>query len=386
MEINKAERRTYRIVFIFLLALAAAAAFYIQGRYMGADTAGVQPQAPSLTVDEQAAEIVAGMTPEEKIGQMVMMGVQGTAIDADTLKMLQEYSIGGVIFFDRNMESKMQVQGFTQALQEKRAGRLPLFVAVDEEGGEVARMKQEWPPPPSARELGMQENPALAEQWAERTGAELKEMGFNMNFAPVADLGLAPQRSYSQIPAIVSAFVQSVGKGYERENIVYTLKHFPGIGKGQMDSHVDASRINAEYSQLAAEDLQPFHTMISDMDADNYLIMVSHLTYTALDADNPASLSYQVITGLLRQKMGYQGLVITDDMEMGAVSRHYAFRELGVKAVQAGADMVLVCHVYEHEAAVYKGLLEALRNGGIKQERIDESVRRIVKMKLLHLI
>ena len=165
---------------------------------------------------------------------------------------------------------------------------------------------------------------------------------------------------------------------------MYALKHFPGIGRGTVDSHEDISSITATKDELMKRDLVPFKKVIDERQPEDYFILVSHLRYPALDAENPASLSKAIQTDFLRGELGYRGLIITDDVEMGALAKHYSFRELGVKAVEAGSDIVLVCHDYPHETDVYLGLLDAVQDGTIPMERVNESVRRIVKAKLLH--
>lgn len=341
---------------------------------------------PKPTVDEQAAQIVGAMSDEEKIGQMMMIGMKGTTVTSDISSMLSEYHMGGIILFDRNMETKQQVRALTTGLQQValQKEKVPLLMGVDEEGGPVARMRQDLTVPPAAATLGRQGDSTQAKIWAQRTAGELQGLGFNVNFAPVADVNAANQRSYGGSSGIVTDFVRQAAAGYLSAGLLFTLKHFPGIGKGIIDSHIDESKISAPRSTLEAEDFVPFRQMINELNPDNYLIMVSHLTYSAIDPNNPASLSAKIMTDLLRDQMGFQGVIITDDLEMGAVSKYYSFDDLGVKAVQAGADVVLVCHEYKHEIAVYNGLLKALQSGELDRRRIDNSVRRIIKMKLIH--
>ena len=385
------QRMTRRAVWVSMVCfglIVLLGAAYGSGRFPFRQQAAIQAavEEQTLTMDEKADRIVAGMSLAEKVGQMMMIGVQGKDVNDDSLYMLHEYHMGGVIFFDRNMENKEQVKKFTDALQKQANEKVPLFIAVDEEGGEVARMKEAFPAPPAQKKLGQEGDPAAAELWAAKTARGLKGMGFNVNFAPVADVGSNDTRSYSKDPAVVTNFVRAAAKGYEQEKIMYSLKHFPGIGKGKVDSHIDADRIQADSKTLAREDFVPFQMMIQEKDPDGYFILVSQLTYPMLDAEQPASLSKKIVTGVLRDEMGYKGLIITDDMEMGAVAKHYDFRELGVRAVKAGVDIVMVCHEYEHETAAYNGLLKAVQDGEISQERIDDSVRRIVRAKLLNLL
>lgn len=339
----------------------------------------------NLTIDEKVDKIVASMSQTEKLGQMVMIGIQGTKVDDDSLYMLNQYHMGGVILFDRNMESPEQVKQLTSDLQAQSNEKVPLFIGIDEEGGDVVRMAEKLTPPPSQKEIGATGDIEQAKTWAIKTAKSLKDMGINVNFAPVADVGSNDKRSYSTDANIVIDFVRAATEGYQQENIIYSLKHFPGIGKGRVDSHVDSSSIDVTKEILMAEDILPFKTIIDENEPNDYFILVSHLKYPALDEEYPASLSSKIMTDLLRNELGYKGIIITDDMEMGAVANHNDFRSIGVNAVKAGADIVLVCHEYEHQQEVYLGLLDAVNSGEISQERIDESVKRIIKVKLLHL-
>lgn len=339
----------------------------------------------NLTIDEKVDQIVASMSQTEKLGQMVMIGIQGTKVDDDSLYMLHQFHMGGVILFDRNMESPEQVKQLTSDLQAQSNEKVPLFIGIDEEGGDVVRMAEKLTPPPSQKEIGATGDIEQAKTWAIKTAKSLKEMGINVNFAPVADVGSNDKRSYSTDTNTVIDFVRAATKGYQQENIIYSLKHFPGIGKGKVDSHIDSSSIDVVKEVLMTEDILPFKTIIDENEPNDYFILVSHLKYPALDEEYPASLSSKIMTDLLRNKLGYKGIIITDDMEMGAVANHNDFRSIGVNAVKAGADIVLVCHEYKHQQEVYLGLLDAVNSGEISQERIDESVKRIIKVKLLHL-
>lgn len=339
----------------------------------------------NLTIDEKVDQIVASMSQTEKLGQMVMIGIQGTKVDDDSLYMLNQYHMGGVILFDRNMESLEQVKQLTSDLQAQSNEKVPLFIGIDEEGGDVVRMAEKLTPAPSQKEIGATGDIEQAKTWAIKTAKSLKDMGINVNFAPVADVGSNDKRSYSTDANTVIDFVRAATKGYQQENIIYSLKHFPGIGKGKVDSHLDSSSIDVAKEVLMTEDILPFKTIIDESDPNDYFILVSHLKYLALDEEYPASLSSKIMTDLLRNKLGYKGIIITDDMEMGAVANHNDFRSIGVNAVKAGADIVLVCHEYKHQQEVYLGLLDAVNSGEISQERIDESVKRIIKVKLLHL-
>lgn len=349
----------------------------------------VEEQIPSLTVDEQADRLVASMTMPEKVGQMVMIGIHGRQLDEDSRYMLRQFHIGGILLFDRNIESGDQLKALTAQLQEyaqgKEAGqKLPLFIGLDEEGGRVSRGRAVIPAPRSAQEIGMSGDPAQAEESAGATAAILQQYGIQVNFAPVADINGGDSRDYSGDAQTAVAFVSRAADGYEKAGMIYALKHFPGIGRSRVDSHREVSRVEVTEAGLEQEELVPFRAVIEYKSPENYFVLVSHLIYPALDAENPASQSEAVMTGLLRRKLGFSGVVITDDLEMGAVANHAPYRELGKRAVQAGADMVLICHEYAHETEVYLGLLDAVKSGEISEERVNESVRRIVRMKLPH--
>ena len=382
--------RKQRIIGIVIIIIIVLAILGINNRNIFNDNEQViqdkqQIKQENLTIDEKVDKIVASMSKTEKIGQMVMIGIQGTKVDDDSLYMLNQYHMGGVILFDRNMESPEQVKQLTSDLQAQSNEKVPLFIGIDEEGGDVVRMAEKLTPPPSQKEIGATGDIEQAKTWAIKTAKSLKDMGINVNFAPVADVGSNDKRSYSTDANTVIDFVRAATKGYQQENIIYSLKHFPGIGKGKVDSHIDSSSIDVAKEVLMTEDILPFKTIIDESDPNDYFILVSHLKYLALDEEYPASLSSKIMTDLLRNELGYKGIIITDDMEMGAVANHNDFRSIGVNAVKAGADIVLVCHEYEHQQEVYLGLLDAVNNGEISQERIDESIKRIIKVKLLHL-
>lgn len=382
--------RKQRITGIVIIIIIVLAILGINNRNIFNDNEQViqdkqQIKQENLTIDEKVDKIVASMSQTEKLGQMVMIGIQGTKVDDDSLYMLNQYHMGGVILFDRNMESPEQVKQLTSDLQAQSNEKVPLFIGIDEEGGDVVRMAEKLTPPPSQKEIGATGDIEQARTWAIKTAKSLKDMGINVNFAPVADIGSNDKRSYSTDANTVIDFVRAATKGYQQENIIYSLKHFPGIGKGKVDSHIDSSSIDVAKEVLMTEDILPFKTIIDESDPNDYFILVSHLKYPALDEEYPASLSSKIMTDLLRNELGYKGIIITDDMEMGAVANHNDFRSIGVKAVKAGVDIVLVCHEYQHQQEVYLGLLDAVNSGEISQERIDESVKRIIKVKLLHL-
>ena len=339
----------------------------------------------SLSIEEKANHIVSQMSDSQKIGQLMMIGFRTTVIDEDAKHMLASYPMGNVILFDRNMEEPEQVTKLNSDIRQtltKRNGVVPL-IAVDQEGGMVKRMADYLPDMPSAEQIG-QGNSEQAELWAEKTGRALDSLGFNTNFAPVVDLDSTYHRSYGEKPEVVISFAKAVIKGYDSAGLYTSMKHFPGIGKVKTDPHVDGDVVNITRENLDKEDGKPFKILISETDPNRTFIMVSNVTFPQLDKTNPACFSKEIITNILRQDYGFKGIILTDDMEMGAISKHYAFKDMGVRAIEAGADIVLVCQNYQHEQAVFNGMLDAYRNGRLDRNLVDEKVRHIVYVKLVH--
>ena len=373
-----------------MLAVMLGTGLLIIGAFAGCSSENaVTEKAKPQTIEEKTDAIVAAMTTNEKIGQMVMIGVHGTDIDDDSKAMLRQFHIGGVIYFDRNIKSQMQLKAFSEHLQAYAQGdeaqqKAPLFIGIDEEGGIVSRGKDVIAVPESEQAIGASGKPELAQASAVKTAQELKKVGINLNMAPVADVGSKDTRSFASDANTVTLFTSKAAEGYEQEGIMYALKHFPGIGKGKVDSHKEVSRVDAAKGIMEKEDLVPFAEMIKTRRPENYMILVSHLIYPCYDPDYSASQSSAVMTDLLRGKLGYKGIIITDDLEMGAVANHVSMRRIGVNAVKAGADIVLVCHEYPHEEDVYMGLKDAVDAGEITEDRLNESVRRIVMAKLAH--
>ncbi|MBQ6297562.1 MAG: glycoside hydrolase family 3 protein [Selenomonadaceae bacterium] len=340
-------------------------------------------EADVLPPPDPIEEKLKSMTLEEKIGQMVMIGVYGTELNDDIVYSLNQFHFGGVIFYDRNLESVAQAKKFANDIEAAANQKAPLFFAIDEEGGRVARGKNFLEPAPSQEEIGLTGDPEVAKYWAVHNATILKSIGVNLNFAPVADVGSRDTRSFGDDPQLVSNFIEAAAQGYEAENFLYTLKHFPGIGKSKIDPHKEVSVVEDSKEILDAEDLPPFKKIIRWHDNSKFMIMVGHLKYDALDPVNSASLSPAVMTGLLRNELGFTGVVITDDLEMGAIKNHTELSTLGVKMILAGGDIALVCHNYESQQIVYNSILAAVKRGEISEARIDESVRRILKMKAL---
>ena len=336
-----------------------------------------------LSPEEKVNKLVANMSDADKVGQLLMIGIHGKTLNDDAKFMLNEYRVGGIILFDRNMESKDQVKSLITDINKtgKSAGLTPLFIGIDQEGGAVARMEDQLIKVPPAEELG-KEPIEQAVSLAKQSGTELKDLGFNINFAPVADLGLTYGRSFSTNPDDVVRYASAVGKAYDEAGLWYSYKHFPGIGKTDVDLHADTSVVPVSKETLLNEDTKVFVDLIKQSKPNTYAIMVSHAMYPQIDAEHPSSLSKAIITDWLRKDMGYNGVVVTDDMDMGALAKHYTFGDMAVQSILAGSDILLVCHEYEHMQEAYNGLMKAVKDGRISKERLDESVKRILLMKM----
>ena len=327
-------------------------------------------------------KILDSMELEEKIGQMVMIGIQGTELNNDIIYSLNNFHFGGVIFYDRNLESVAQTRKLVADIEQSANQKVPMFFAIDEEGGLISRGVNFLEAAPSQEEIGLSGDVEAAKDVAIHNATILRNIGVNLNFAPVADVGSKDTRSFGDDAQLVTKFVEAAAQGYESENFLYTLKHFPGIGKSKIDPHQEVSNIEDSREILETEDLPPFKKIISGHDNSKFMVMIGHLKYDALDPENSASLSHAVITNLLRNKLGFDGVVITDDLEMGAIKNNVDLSAIGVKMILAGGDIALVCHNYESQQIVYNSILDAVKRGEISEERINESVRRILKMKM----
>ncbi|MDO9515924.1 MAG: glycoside hydrolase family 3 protein [Syntrophales bacterium] len=333
-----------------------------------------------------------------KIGQMLMVGFRGLEVDegSPVIRDIREGRIGGVILFDydvpsaapvRNIESLQQVKKLVAAL--KGAAPIPLFVAIDQEGGRVCRLKEKFgfPPSVSAQYLGSLDNIETTKKSADATAETLASLGINLNFAPVVDLNTNPdnpvigrlERSFSADPAVVTRQAIAVIDSLHGRGILSGIKHFPGHGSSTADSHEGFVDITQTWSR---EELIPYDRIIKAEKCD--MIMTAHVFNGTLDPRWPATLSSEVMH-ILRDYMGYEGVVISDDMQMKAIRESYGFETAIERAVLAGVDILVFANnsVFEEDVASKAGaILERLVRGGtISADRIDESYRRIMKLK-----
>ncbi|WP_291548570.1 beta-N-acetylhexosaminidase [Clostridium sp. HMP27] len=348
----------------------------------------VQADAKIIRITEQVDHIVEKintMTLDEKIGQMLMVGVEGYNLNDNSRKLITEHKVGGFIIFGENVQSTNQLLSLVNSLKRENVNnKIPLFFSLDEEGGKVTRMPQEFKRFPTNKIIGQINDKDFSNKIGRTIADEIKSFGFNMNFAPVLDVNSNPKnpvigsRSFGSNPDIVSSLGVETMKGIQEENVIPVVKHFPGHGDTSVDSHVGLPTVNSDLDRLQNFELIPFAKAIEN-DAD--MVMIAHILLSKIDSENPSSMSKTIITDILRNNLKFDGVVITDEMTMGAIIKNYSLNEAAVKSVSAGTDIILVGHGYNNEIGVINALKSAVSKGEISQERIDESVYRILKLK-----
>lgn len=329
------------------------------------------------------------MTLQEKVGQLLMVGFIGTTeVPEGMQELVRERNLGGAIYFSRNVKSAEQLADLSQQLQnlakESSAG-LPLFISIDQEGGIVSRMPNTATVFPGNMALGAVNDPDLVYEMARVVAKELKAVGVNINLAPVLDVNNNPAnpvigvRSYGEDPELVGKLGAAYVKGLQAEGVLACGKHFPGHGDTSFDSHFALASVPHSRERLQDVELKPFKVAIEQGLAS---IMSAHVIFPTIEPDGvPGTLSRRVLTDLLRKELGFDGLVLTDCMEMHAISKNYGPAEAAIRAIEAGADQVLVSHTFEMQMESYNGLLQAVQSGRLSEERINESVARILKWK-----
>lgn len=322
------------------------------------------------------------MSVREMVGQMFMVGVGGTEPDYYIEKMVRERNIGGVILFGYNMKSEDQVQELTASLQKlsmRTEPAVPLFVAVDQEGGDIASAP--WvSPQPAAAEIGGRGDPAEARAVAGRMGEELLRAGVNTNFAPVVDTGFGAaigNRSYGEDPELVSRMGAASVEGFEGAGIASAAKHFPNHGPAVADSHRELPVIDHDIETVQSYDLPPFRAAVG---AGVPMVMAGHLLYPAVDAERPASLSPRWMS-LLRNEVGFDGVVVTDDLAMAGASGGGTPERAAVEAVKAGADLLVISSPPQQQADAYDAVVAAVESGEIPEERVRASAERLLEVK-----
>ena len=345
------------------------------------------------------ASVTAGMTLEQQIGQLFMAGFLEPTPTQEIIDLIQRYHVGGVILFSRNIQHARQVFELTQALQEiaRAAGhRFPLLISIDQENGMVQRLGPDATRFPGNMALGAIGSEQIIYDVAECTAEELSELGINMNLAPVADVNNNPAnpvvgiRSFGEDPHQVARLIAAAVRGYRADGrgmrwdgVIPTLKHFPGHGDITTDPHLTLPVIPYTRERMEQIELVPFK---SGIQAGVECVMTAHVALPAITGDNmPATVSPAVIRGLLREELGYQGVVMTDCLEMQAISDGVGVGPGAVLALKAGVDLVLISHRYDRQRAGLDAVLAAVKAGALSEADISRAAERILRLKQQHL-
>ena len=322
-----------------------------------------------------------------RIGQLFMVGMPGSQMDEDTRDLIRDYNVGGVILFSRNVEGPMQLTNLCQDLQDTAMEfhGLPLILAIDQEGGRVSRLKEPFTQFPGNTAMAQDTNPLeKAMEFGRITAKELQLVGINMNFAPVLDVQRGEPdkhlrgRIFGKDVKMVSRLGKTVVKSLQEHGILAVAKHFPGLGRSSVDPHFELPRIELDMKEIEEVNLPPFQAAINVCVSG---IMTSHAIYPALDSERPATLSSAILTQLLRERMGFEGLIITDDLEMGAIAKHWGIAEGATAAFEAGADILLICKDQRRVLESIELLRRRILQGGISSQRLDQSNERIMKLR-----
>ena len=333
---------------------------------------------------------------EQQIGQFFFIGRPGTELDAEARTLLQEVQPGGVIIFGRNVASPQQLRDLLDGVRELLP--IPPLIGVDQEGGLVDRLRKIFTPMPSARTIREHGDLSGARGLGRITGEVLRLLGFNINFGPVMSIMTEERdllsnglysRSFGRSPGEVLGYTTVYLRGLQETGIIGCLKHFPGIGAGEVDSHEEMPMVRLSHDDLMAQDLAPYIELFQRKDDRVRCVMISHGGFPNIDIMKgvtggllePASLSHNIVTNLLRKELGYQHLVVTDDLEMGAIAKHCEIEAAVVRAFIAGEDMMLICAHPEIIRRGYHSLLNVARDGKLPKDRMRTSLKRIAAMK-----
>ncbi len=323
----------------------------------------------------------------QSAGQRLMAGFDGTELNAELKFLINALKLGGIILFSRNLIDPGQIKDLCFSMQShaRSCGQPPLFIAIDQEGGRVARLREPFTQFPGNSKMKGSED---AVYFAKTTAKEFLEVGINMNLAPVLDV--APEginsvmagRAFGPDPGWVSEQGKVVIEHLQAENIMAVAKHFPGIGRTVLDSHFELPDLDIDVDAMQGFDLFPFKTAISH---DVAGIMLSHIRYTGIDPDWPASLSKTIADDLLRKQMGYDGVVMTDDLDMGAIEKHYDLKTAIQQILLADIDMPLICHAGPNIENAFKEILDVQRRSQTMKAKGMKSLKRIMRLKLRYL-
>lgn len=327
-------------------------------------------------------------TAQDQIGQLFMIGFDGITVSGDLASFIKECQPGGVILFARNLESTEQIVDLTNNLQ-RCSPHSPLLISIDQEGGRVSRLPKEFTIFPPCDVLGQCHSSELAYAAAATTAKELAAVGINMNMSPVLDVNSNPSnpvigdRAFGATPDLVSELGLATVGGLQDNRVVACGKHFPGHGDTMSDSHKELPVVTASRDRLERIEFPPFRRAI---DSGVATMMTAHVQYQALDAQRPATLSPTIISKLLRQELYYDGVVLTDDLEMHAIIDHYGIGDAAVLAIQAGCDMPLICKDRNRVITAMQAVTKAVTSSDISPQRLAQSLARIRRLKDRYLL
>lgn len=329
----------------------------------------------------------ATLSDKQLAGQRLMVGFNGTELNQDLKLLIKRLKVGGIILFSRNLETPDQIKKLCGAIQDYAlsCGQPPLFIAVDQEGGQVARLKEPFTQFPG--------NPHMESEWdavqfAEITAAELKQVGINMNMAPVMDVAakeidsIMTKRAFGGDPSWVARLGVKVIEHLQKNEIMAVAKHFPGIGRTILDSHLDLPTLDKDISDIEQIDLIPFKAGIAHGVSG---VMLSHIFYPKLDSQWPASLSVKIARDLLRRQMRFKGLVLTDDLDMGAIIKHYDIHTAIQRILPAEIDLVLICHKGPNIEIAHEEIQRGIMASVDMKAKGIESAARIMSLKKKYL-
>ena len=326
------------------------------------------------------------LTDEQLAGQRLMVGFEGTTLNSALKYLVDKLCVGGLILFSHNIVSPVQLADLCASVQDyaRTTGHPPVLIAIDQEGGVVARLKPPFSTFPGNPAIGKEDSDQGAIEFAETTARELKEVGIHMNFAPVLDVAPAgfdsvmKDRIFSNDPDRVAHFGGVVIQHLQQHKIAACAKHFPGIGHTTLDPHLDLPYLDKGRDAMDTFDLIPFRAAIV---LGVYAVMLSHVVYTAIDLQWPASLSRKVARDLLRGELGFQGVVLTDDLDMGAIAKYYDMDTITKQVLEAEVDIILLCHTLSKMEAAYDQVLANIKSASEARERSIRSIRRILRLK-----
>jgi beta-N-acetylhexosaminidase len=324
---------------------------------------------------------------EQLAGQRLMAGFDGTTLNADLKFLINRLKAGGIILFSRNLETPDQIKHLCDEIQNyaRLCEQPPLFIAVDQEGGQVARLKEPFTQFPGNPHMNSEDD---AIHFAEVTAAELTRVGINMNMAPVMDIApeeinsIMAKRAFGGDPAWVTRLGVKIIEHLQSNNIIAVAKHFPGLGRTILDSHMDLPMLDDDIAAIERMDLIPFKAGIRHGVSG---VMLSHIFYKNLDPQWPASLSDKIAKVLLREQMGFDGIVLTDDLDMGAIIKHYDIQTAIRRILSAEIDLALICHKGPNIEIAYKELLQRIADSADLKAKGIESVKRIMNLKKKYL-